>query len=79
VLRPPALPLRSDAALAVGDLALPDDVRFLGVTTRLWSRLHGVVALGLFGHLLPQAVDEIGVRALYEAEVEEALLTLGLL
>ena len=76
--RPPLLPLRPDAVLAVGPVQLPDDPGFLGVTTRLWSRLHGVLALGLFGHLLPQAVDPAGVRALYEAEVEDALAVLGL-
>jgi AcrR family transcriptional regulator len=78
VLRPPVLPLRPDVRLAVGDVVLPDDPRFVGVATRLWSRLHGVLALGLFGHLLPQTVEPTAVRTLYEAEVEDALATLGL-
>ena len=78
VVRPPVLPLRPDVRLAVGDVPLPDDPRFVGVATRLWSRLHGVLALGLFGHLLPQTVEATAVRTLYEAEVEDALHSLGL-
>jgi AcrR family transcriptional regulator len=78
VQRPPLVPLREAAVLMVGDVALPDDPRFLGTITRLWSRLHGVLTLGLYGHLLPQVVAPTGVRTLYEAEVEDALLTLGL-
>jgi AcrR family transcriptional regulator len=74
----PVLPLRPGARTTVGDVALPPDARFLGVTTRLWSRLHGVLALGLYGHLLPQAIDPTGVRTLYEAEVEDALRVLRL-
>jgi len=61
-----------------GDLAGPADPRFLGTISRLWSRLHGVLTLGLYGHLLPQVVAPTGVRTLYEAEVEDALATLGL-
>ena len=78
VARPPLLPLRPGVRLAVGDVPLPDDPRFVGVATRLWSRLHGVLALGLFGHLLPQTVEAAAVRTLYEAEVEDALHSLGL-
>ena len=78
VVRPPVLPLRPDVRLAVGDVPLPDDPRFVGVATRLWSRLHGVLALGLYGHLLPQTVEPTAVRTLYEAEVEDALHSLGL-
>jgi AcrR family transcriptional regulator len=78
VQRAPVLPIRPDARLAVGAVRLPDDPRFLGVSTRLWSRLHGVLALGLYGHLLPHTVDPAGVRTLYEAEVEDALIVLGL-
>jgi len=37
-----------------------------------------VLALGLYGHLLPQAIDPSGVRTLYEAEVEDALRMLRL-
>jgi hypothetical protein len=64
--------------MVVAGVALPDDPRFVGVATRLWSRLHGVLALGLYGHLLPQTMEPTGVRTLYEAEVEDALATLGL-
>lgn len=78
VQRPPVLPLRGDAVLAVGAVALPEDPRFLGVATRLWSRLHGVLALGLFGHLFPSTVEPTAVRHLYDAEVEDALVVLGL-
>ena len=78
VHRPPLLPLRPDAPRGIGAAPLPDDPRFPGVATRLWSRLHGVLALGLFGHLLPQVVAPTGVRTLYEAEVEDALAALGL-
>jgi len=75
---PPLLQRRSDAVVRFGDVELPDDPRFLGVATRLWSRLHGVVALGLFGHLLPATVDAGAMRTLYEAEVDDQLAVLGL-
>lgn len=75
---PPVLPRRPGAVLDLGGGALPDDPRFLGVVSRLWSRLHGVIALGLFGHLLPSTIAPESVRTLYEAEVEDQLRVLGL-
>ena len=75
---PPVLPRKPDGVLDFGSRPLPDDPRFLGVVSRLWSRLHGVIALGLFGHLLPATLAAESVRMLYEAEVDDQLLVLGL-
>lgn len=63
----------------IGAVQVPNDPRFLGTTARLWSRLHGVIALGLFGHLLPGTLAPGAGRRLYQAEVEDALRVLGLL
>jgi len=75
---PPVLPRKPGGVLDFGGRELPDDPRFLGVVSRLWSRLHGVIALGLFGHLLPATLAPESVRTLYEAEVDDQLHVLGL-
>jgi len=75
---PPVLPRRPGGVLDFGGRLLPDDPRFLGVVSRLWSRLHGVIALGLFGHLLPSTLAAESIRTLYEAEVDDQLVVLGL-
>lgn len=77
---PPVLELglRAGGVRTFGGVDIPDDPRFVGVAARLWSRLHGVIALGLFGHLLPATVQPGSMRTLYEAEVEDQLSALGL-
>jgi AcrR family transcriptional regulator len=72
------LGLRTGGVRTFGGVNIPDDPRFVGVAARLWSRLHGVVALGLFGHLLPSTLQPGSIRTLYEAEVEDQLTVLGL-
>lgn len=79
VQHPPVLTPLRDGPLVIGAVQLPSDPQFLGVTGRVWSRLHGVIALGLFGHLLPGTVTSDAPRRLYEAEVEDTLRVLGLL
>ena len=76
---PPVLARKPGGVLDFGGRELPDDPRFLGVVSRLWSRLHGVIALGLFGHLLPATLAPDSVRMLYEAEIDDQLKALGLL
>jgi AcrR family transcriptional regulator len=73
----PALPVRPDGVLSLPGVAVPDDPRFLGALTRLWTRLHGVLALGLYGHLLPATLADGAVQRLYEAEVDAVLAELG--
>ena len=75
---PPVLPRKPGGVLDLGGRELPDDPRFFGVVSRLWSRLHGVIALGLLGHLLPATLAPESVRTLYEAEVEDQARVLGL-
>lgn len=57
--------------------ATPDPSRFpedlYPRAARLWSRLHGVLALGLHGHFFPAVRAPAQVRALYLAEVDDAL------
>jgi AcrR family transcriptional regulator len=74
----PALPVRPDGVLSLAGVAVPDDPRFLGALMRLWTRLHGVLALGLYGHLLPATLADGAVQQLYEAEVDAALAELGI-
>lgn len=47
--------------------------RHLLLAARLWTRLHGVVALGLNGHLLPGRLSEADVRSLYRDTVQECV------
>lgn len=49
----------------------PDDL--YPRAARLWSRLHGVLALGLHGHFFPAVRSPDQVRALYLAEVDDAV------
>ncbi|UZN03256.1 TetR/AcrR family transcriptional regulator [Cellulomonas sp. S1-8] len=49
----------------------PDDL--YRQAARLWARLHGVLALGLHGHFFPAVRSPEQVRALYLAEVDDAL------
>lgn len=75
---PPVVALGTGAVRTFAGVEIPDDPRFLGTATRLWCRLHGVIALGLFGHLLPATVAADSVRDLYEAEVDDQLRVLDL-
>lgn len=72
------LEVRPDAVTRFGDTEIPDDPRFLAAVTRLWSRLHGVIALGVFGHLLPQTLTPESTWAIYESEIDDQLVHLGL-
>jgi AcrR family transcriptional regulator len=57
---------------------LEADPAFVATACRSWARLHGILALGLFGHLMPSVVSPAGVRTLYLTEVEEQLRELGI-
>ena len=74
----PGLGVRPDAVTRFGDTEIPDDPRFLAAVTRLWSRLHGVIALGVFGHLLPQTLTPESTWAIYQSEIDDQLVQLGL-
>lgn len=75
---PPIIALSEGAVRTFAGVEVPDDPRFIGTAARLWCRLHGVIALGLFGHLLPSTVAADSVLRLYEAEVDDQLRVLGL-
>ena len=45
---------------------------------RMWTRLHGIVALALPGHLRQVGLDDAGVRRLYRAETDQLLAELRL-
>jgi AcrR family transcriptional regulator len=54
-----------------------DDPRFTPVFARSWTRLHGVLALHLYGQLAALGLDDEAARRLYDAETDaviEALL-----
>lgn len=74
----PTVALSPDAVHVFDGLQTPGDPIFYGVSARLWCRLHGHIALGLFGHLFPRTIDPSAVRALYQSEVEDQLRLLGL-